>query len=133
MQGSICLRISDQELDLSKIDDKLGIHNSRMIFKNQQLHGNRTSKYNIWLYKEKYYSENDFDKVLYTFIDLLNSRKEIMKELKVCYEEVCIIIYLCSEYGQIGYSLKKEFIEKLQQLDMDISFDILSFGLVEDM
>lgn len=55
MQGSIFLRISDQELDLSKIDDKLGIHNSRMIFKNQQLHGNRTSKYNIWLYKEKYY------------------------------------------------------------------------------
>lgn len=34
MQGSICLRISDQELDLSKIDDKLGIHNTRMIFKN---------------------------------------------------------------------------------------------------
>ena len=133
MQGSIFLRISDQELDLSKIDDKLGIHNSRMIFKNQQLHGNRTSKYNIWLYKEKYYSENDFDKVLYAFIDLLNSRKEIMKELKVCYEEVCIIIYLCSEYGQIGYSLKKELEEKLQQLDMDISFDILSFELVEDM
>ena len=42
MQGSICLRISDQELDLSKMDDKIGIHNTKMILKDQKLHGNRT-------------------------------------------------------------------------------------------
>lgn len=130
MEGSICLTIADDVLNSEEIKNILKLEPSKFIEKNHN--GNKRIKKSVWIYKMKFTDNDSLKGTLDRFIMIFSEKQELIKILQKKYKEIYIKVYLRSDYGQIGYTLKKDFLKKLVLLDMDIDFDILSFGLVEN-
>jgi len=130
LDGAIIMIISDNNKPLDMVSNIIKIPYSKMVLKGEQI-GKRKALLNRWIYKRKFNNIN-FSEVINTFLDTLLQQKEKFINLKTEYEEIEIIMQIRSDYGQIGFTLDGMILEKINTLKIPLSFDILSFGLVED-
>jgi len=130
LDGAIIMIISDNNKPLDMVSNIIKIPYSKMVLKGEQI-GKRKALLNRWIYKRKFNNIN-FSEVINTFLDTLLQQKEKFINLKTEYEEIEIIMQIRSDYGQIGFTLDGMILEKISTLKIPLSFDILSFGLVED-
>jgi len=130
LNGAIIMIISDNNKPLDMVSNIIKIPYSKMVLKGEQI-GKRKALLNRWIYKRKFNNIN-FSEVINTFLDTLLQQKEKFINLKTEYEEIEIIMQIRSDYGQIGFTLDGMILEKINTLKIPLSFDILSFGLVED-
>jgi len=130
LDGAIIMIISDNNKPLDMVSNIIKIPYSKMVLKGEQI-GKRKALLNRWIYKRKFNNIN-FSEVINTFLDTLLQEKEKFINLKTEYEEIEIIMQIRSDYGQIGFTLEGMILEKINVLKIPLSFDILSFGLVED-
>lgn len=89
----------------------------------------RKAPKNRWLYKISYGNENEYLESLDKMISQLSSKAEYINELTRTYEDVSIIIYIRSDFAEIGYSIPSHILKKLSLLDCPLNFSILSFGM----
>jgi len=130
LDGAIIMIISDNNKPLDMVSNIIKIPYSKMVLKGERI-GKRKALLNRWIYKRKFNNIN-FSEVINTFLDTLLQEKEKFINLKTEYEEIEIIMQIRSDYGQIGFTLEGMILEKINVLKIPLSFDILSFGLVED-
>ena len=89
----------------------------------------RKAPKNRWLYKISYGNEKEYLECLDKMATQLSGKAEYVNELTRIYEEVSIIIYMRSEFAEIGYSIPSHILKKLALLDCPLNFSILSFGM----
>ncbi len=121
-------------LNLKDIEMITGISCSRFMPKN--LNAFLPINKDTWIYKEEYQStmgndlSSEMNKALNAF---LNKFEKInYHELEKCSNEVYVTIYVCSDNGQIAFSLDNKLMQRLYNLGIDIEYSILSMGLAED-
>lgn len=89
----------------------------------------RKAPKNKWLYKISYDNEKEYLECLDKMATQLSGKAEYVNELTRIYEEVSIIIYMRSEFAEIGCSIPSHILKKLALLDCPLNFSILSFGM----
>lgn len=113
------------------IDFKTELLPTKIIKKGDVIVAERKAPKNRWVYKVKFNGYDEYLGKLEEVLDKLSEDCEYIYQLMDMYEEVMIIVYIRSDFGQIGYSLPITIIRKLALIGCTISFDILSFGMVE--
>lgn len=128
--GEITFDISDD--NCIEIDLGADILPTRIVNKGDLIVlGRKAPKYR-WIHKERYADEKEYISVLDNLLDKLCNRREYIRKLAKTYEEVCISVYIRSDFAQIGYSLPSYILKKISLLDCTLVFEILSFGGVLD-
>lgn len=92
----------------------------------------RKAPKNKWMYKIVYGNEKEYLDSLEEMVSQLCSNVEYVNELVRTYEEVNIMIYVRSEFAEIGYAIPSHILKKLSLLDCSLNFSILSFGMAMD-
>ena len=79
---------------------------------------------------EKNYS--DFEYGSQDFIMHLYYKKNVLNKIKKMNSiNLYLCCYICSEMGQIGFFVSSTIMKYLSEIELDLNFDILSFGLAE--
>jgi len=118
-------------MSLENIANELGIAYTILTEKDEKIIGGRIAKSNRWIYEKKFTQDN-FADTLNDFATMFIGKEEIINRFKYTYEEIEIVLQVRSDFGQMGIELKDEFMQKIAKLGLDISIDILSFGLVKE-
>ena len=93
--------------------------------------GRKAPKYR-WMYEIKYSCEREYLNSLEKMLNQLCERREYVNHLTKIYEEVCINVYIRSDFAEIGYSLSNHILKKISVLECVLNFHVLSFGMVYD-
>jgi len=129
MQGKFSISISSTNDFTEDFDELFNIKATHLI-KRGQLIGKQESLYNRWIYNEPF-TEDTFSMSFELFILKLVQSSEKIKIISKAYD-VQINVYIQSEMGQLGYIVTSKTFQLLTVLKLDVSFHILSFGLVSD-
>lgn len=92
----------------------------------------RKAPKNRWIYKISYDNEKEYIESLDKMVNQLSGKAEYINELVRKYEDVNIIIYMRSEFAEIGCSIPSHILKKLALLDCPLNFSILSFGMAQN-
>lgn len=105
---------------------------SKIVNKGEAVALGRKAPKNRWVYKIAYSNGSEYVESLDKMINQLCSNAEYVNELARTYEEVNIIIYVRSEFAEIGYAIPNHILKKIAMLDCSLNFSILSFGMAID-
>lgn len=130
--GKISLIIRDESLDFDLIESLLLVKATKAIKKGQFISKSRIAKCDIWKFDIKLNSLDDFESKMEQFLDTFLEAKIAIFKLQELYNHVGVVFSLSSEYGQLGFSLTSVLLKKISELELEIAFDIISFGKVED-
>lgn len=125
--GEIIFDIADTkqlEVDLGS-----GMLPTKIVNKGDMVALGRKAPKNRWMYKIAYGDAKEYLESLDKMVNQLCSKAEYIHELTTMYEEVSIIIYMRSEFAELGYSIPSHILKKLALLDCSLNFSILSFGM----
>lgn len=125
--GEIVFDIAD--LKHLEVDFGAEMVPTKIVNKNDVVALGRKAPKNRWMYKISYGNEKEYLESLDKMADQLSSKAEYVNELTRIYEEVSIIIYMRSEFAEIGCSIPNHIVKKLSLLDCPLNFSILSFGM----
>ena len=129
MQGKFSISISSTIDFVEDFDEIFSVRATNLINKGQII-GKQQSMYNRWIYSEPF-TEDSFSLLFESFILKFVRFSEKIEDVTKKYD-IQINIYIQSDMGQIGYVVTAKTLELLAILKLDISFHILSFGLVTD-
>ncbi|MBU2703794.1 hypothetical protein Ga0466249_004944 [Sporomusaceae bacterium BoRhaA] len=132
ISGGFTMRISDLNLDFSKLEQNIGICPTKIIKKGQLIGKlkNIEAPYDIWSYERKITNEDVFAELTNLLNDLF-PYFDYIREIRNVYE-VTLNCYLRSDYAQMGLEITSDVITLIEKFGLGISFHILSFGGVED-
>lgn len=125
--GEIVFDIADEKH--LKIDLGAEMIPTKIVNKDDMVALGRKAPKNRWLYKISYGNEKEYLESLDKMLTQLSSKAEYVNELTRTYEEVSIIIYIRSEFAEIGCSIPSHILKKLSLLDCPLNFSIFSFGM----
>ena len=128
--GEIVFAIAD--VGHLKVDFGTEIVPTKIVNKDDLVVLGRKAPKNKWMYKIAYGNEKEYLDSLENMVNQLCSKAEYVNELVRTYEEVSIMIYVRSEFAEIGYGIPSHILKKLSLLDCSLSFSILSFGMAID-
>lgn len=128
--GEIVFAIADVEH--LKVDFGTEIVPTKIVNKDDLVVLGRKAPKNRWMYKIVYGNEKEYLDSLENMVNQLCSKAEYVNELVRTYEEVSIMIYVRSEFAEIGYGIPSHILKKLSLLDCSLNFSILSFGMAID-
>ena len=123
--------MEDDDLDFTRLSDEIDLKPTKVIYKGQQIVKGKIATNNIWRYEIKVGKENDISGLL-ILLDKLLPYSENIKLYTTKYSEVSINCYIRSDMSQIGFVLTPEMINKLDKLNLELNFHILSFGFAEE-
>ena len=129
--GEIVFAIAD--IEHLKVDFGTEIVPTKIVNKDDLVVLGRKAPKNKWMYKIAYGNEKEYLESLENMVNQLCSKAEYVNELVRTYEEVSIVIYVRSEFAEIGYAIPSHILKKLSLLDCSFDFSILSFGMVIDI
>ena len=134
VNGEIVFSISDFNLEFQEIKNNILINNYAIIRKGQSIGilKDKKAPYDIWSCEIELSELDSINDKLLELLKALLPYSIFINKISHRYQQVCVDIYLRSEYGQIGFSLNKEIYSFLDRLGVQINFHILSFGKVED-
>lgn len=89
----------------------------------------RKAPKNRWLYKISFGNEKEYLESLEKMINQLSDKADYINELTKTYEDVSIVIYIRSDFAEIGCSIPSHILKKLSLLDCPLDFSIFSFGM----
>lgn len=125
--GEIVFDIADEK----KLEVDLGaeIIPTKIVNKDDVVALGRKAPKNRWMYKISYGNEKEYLESLDKMVKQLSDKVEYVNKLTRIYEEVSIIIYMRSEFAEIGCSIPNYILKRLSLLDCPLNFNILSFGM----
>ena len=126
--GKISLSINSVNEFDEDVDEIMHFKVTEAIQKGRNIISVLEPEQSSWLYWIKF-NDGDFACQCLNFYKLLLERQQSIEELKTRYE-VCIEVYISSDYGQFGETIPSELLKMAAQLDIDVDFHIFSFGLV---
>ncbi len=130
INGEIVFAIAD--IKHLEIDFGEEIMPTKIVNKGDVVALGRKAPKNKWVYKIAYGNENEYLDSLEKMVNQLCSKAEYVNELARTYEEVSIMIYVRSEFAEIGYVIPSHILKKISLLDCSLNFSILSFGMAID-
>ena len=135
LTGNASFSIYGKSLDFELIKEILPISPSKIIRRGEWigLGNNIRASYDSWIYDIPAKNNVDLVGALTELLDILMPCSQAIKRIKSIYEDTSIQCYLRSDYGQIGFSLNEEILQKAAQLEIQVDFHILSFGMIENM
>lgn len=131
MHRNIIFTVSDITLDFDNINEQLSLFPTKIIKKGQSTRSKRKAPYDIWAREVKFNDEKELVRELEALLNSLILKCEEILELKSRYMDVGLDFYIRSDYGQLGFTLNPEVLQKMALLNIETNFHILSFGLVE--
>lgn len=129
--GEIVFDIADEEhmeVDLGAV-----IIPTKIVKKGDVVALGRKAPKNRWMYKISYSNEKEYLESLEKMANQLSDKAEYVNKLARTYEEVSIIIYMRSEFAEIGCSIPSHILKKLSVLDCPLNFSVFSFGMAIDV
>jgi hypothetical protein len=132
ISGEFTFSIRDKKLNFYDITSSLNLEPTQIIKKGQYLNKFTKAPFDIWLYKREIIEYNDYEfDSLQILLEELLPHSKVINEFKEVYDDVSINCYFRSDMGQIGFELPLNIISKLNRLDLNLNFHILSYGGVE--
>lgn len=128
--GEIVFYIAD--INQLEVDFGKEIVPTKIVNKGDLVALGRKAPKNRWVYKVAYGNGKEYLESLDKMVNQLCSKAEYVNELARTYEEVNIMIYIRSEFAEIGYAIPNHILKKLSLLDCSLNFSILSFGMAID-
>lgn len=125
---SIC--IYGDVIDFDEISKKLSLTPTKIIEKNQVIVGERIADKSIWSYKISANEGEDLEIILRQLVEIVYLKKNVILQISEEYE-IRINCYVRSEFGQIGFSISPDIMSILSEINVEIDFHILSYGMVE--
>ena len=132
IEGEIVFSVRDTKKEIKSIDEKMILKPTELIDIGELITRRIKSSTNSWIYKVRFDGYYDFIEKIIEFSETLFTRKDEIEELKNNYEVVDINLYIRSEEGQMGYEIPYKALERISELKIDLSFHILSFGMVSE-
>ncbi|MEX1376255.1 MAG: DUF4279 domain-containing protein [Eubacteriales bacterium] len=130
-RGDLVLRIYDENLDFDEISHNIKLEPTTIIKQGEKIRGKRNAPYDGWLYIKQIDNwENKFDQ-LNAMLDELLDYAEFIRMAKEKYKYVAFTFYIRTNSGQIGFQIPEITVKKLEELNIGLEFDILSFGMAE--
>ena len=130
INGKIGFSVYSENTFDEQIEKILCITPKKIIKKGEKIGSHLIAPKNAWLYHIEFHDYDDFASKAVDFYDQLLGQQGGINFLKTKYD-VSIDMYIGSDLGQMGYTLPTKMIKMASQIDLDINFHILSFGLVE--
>ena len=129
MEGSLSLILSNDEIDFDEISKNILLKPSKVIIKGQLIALGRKSLEDRWIYSVDF-QENDFREKVNLFLATLILYQCYIQDLsnRISVE---LNFYFNSDMGQLGYTLDRKQVRQIQKMGLNVSFHILSQGLVE--
>jgi len=122
-------KVFGDDFDANMISKKLNFDNYTIKNKGEKIAGFVEVPHDMVLFEKKY---SDFALGVKDFIMRLYDRREDIKEIKnVTGINLYLCCYICSEMGQIGFTISTDVMKWLSELNLALNIDILSFGMVE--
>lgn len=122
-------KIFGDDIDIIAICNKLNFSSYEIRRKGEISTGYVEIPHDMVIFRSKYY---DFNLGVEEYIAQLYSRKEAIKEIKkLPGVNMYLCCYICSEMGQIGFTISSKVTNWLSELELDLNIDILSYGMVE--
>lgn len=125
--GEIVFAIADNKH--LEVDFGARMMPTKIVNKGDMVALGRKAPKNKWMYKIVYGNEKEYLDSLEKMVNQLCCNAEYVNELVRTYEEVNIMIYVRSEFAEIGYAIPSHILKKLSLLDCSLNFSILSFGM----
>ena len=129
--GDFVFAIYDENLDFDHISKHMKMMPVSITKRGQQITKNKKAPFDSWRYKQRIYDWEKMDEPLVELLDELLEHRDFISTLQGRYKTVRITCYLRSELAQIGFVISANSIEKLNQLGIDLGFDIFSFSVAE--
>lgn len=129
--GEIVFEIADEEH--VEVDLGAEIIPTKIVKKGDVVVLGRKAPKNRWMYKISYSNEKEYLESLEKMANQLSDKAEYVNKLARTYEEVSIIIYMRSEFAEIGCSIPSHILKKLSVLDCPLNFSVFSFGMAIDV
>ena len=126
--GEIVFTIVDE----NQLEVDMGMSPTKVVKKGDIIAIGKVAQKNKWMYKITYDNEEEFVFSLEKMINKLLSKVQYVNELVNLHEEVGIVIYVRSEFGQIGYRIPRHILSKISLLNCSLEFNVVSFGMVID-
>lgn len=130
--GEIVFSICDKNVDFEDLRINIPIEYYKVIKRGELIANCRTAPYDIWSIEKKVDNYNDINIRLKEIINMIIPYSQYIKQALILYQEVNLDFYIRSEYGQMGFSINSDNISLLQLLGLDINFNILSYGKVDN-
>lgn len=127
--GELYLRISGNNLDFKKIDTDLELKATKCVTKGTRILNTHFAEIDVWLYEEKIINLPSLNDKLFDILNKLLIKKDIINDIKND-NEIAITVDIRSDDAQIGFEINNNNISMLSRLNLGLSFNILSFGLV---
>ncbi len=130
--GNISLIIKDNSLDFKEISNNFNLENITITRKGDIIsNAFGEAKYDTWLYQLKIDVNENINDAFKRFIKSIANAKEFIK-LIVLEHDICIKLYLQSDFAQIGFELSSDVINSIAGLNLKLELSILSWGGVKD-
>lgn len=126
--GEIVFDIAD--IKQIEVDLSLEMLPTKIVNKGDMIALGKKAPKNRWMYKIAYGNAKEYLESLEKMVNQLSSKSEYVNELTRTYEEVSIIIYMRSEFAELGYSIPSYLLKKIALIDCPLDFRVLSFGMV---
>ncbi|MFD2117634.1 DUF4279 domain-containing protein [Paenibacillus yanchengensis] len=131
LSGACSLLIRGEGLDKESIDNNLKITHTGYIIKGQSIkHSKITAPKDVWTYEMKFQQDEKPSTVLRNLIMKLIPVKNYLYDDK--FEDICIRMYLQSEWAQMYFDLSAAIIKVLAELNIRFEVSILSWGGVQE-
>ncbi|MBO4375072.1 MAG: hypothetical protein J5829_08210 [Lachnospiraceae bacterium] len=116
-------------MDFDYICNKLGPENCDKKKKGDKFAGFISVPHDTVIFEKNY---SDFEYGSQDFIMHLYYKKNVLNKIKKMNSiNLYLCCYICSEMGQIGFFVSSTIMKYLSEIELDLNFDILSFGLAE--
>jgi len=128
--GEIVFSIADNKS--LEVDFGAEIIPSKIVNKGDMVALGKKAPKNKWMYKIVYGNGKEYSDSLEKMVNQLCNKVEYVNDLARTYEDVSIMIYVRSDFAEIGYAIPSHILKKLALLDCSLNFSILSFGMTID-
>ena len=126
------LIIRGMELDFENISREIQVQPTRMGRKGEPSgKGNRIFPNDFWSYEIEADGNSMADEIFNQLLLMLAPMKAFLQSLQAV-SEVCIRLFVQSDYAQIGFDIQPVTIVKLAELGLRLEVSILSWGGVDD-
>ena len=130
MVGKCSLCIYGECLNFDLLTQEMRLSPTKIIHKGENVTANRRASKDLWSYGKEITENADFNFVFKNFIQELQDKKIYLKEINTNDKEIVINCYLSSDKAQMGFSLDIDTMCLLNQLEIQVDFHILSYGMI---